>query len=55
MTALLRDPDERTRLGAGGRAHVAQDFSVQSMVSGNLKVYEELLSRTTKGKGKTRE
>jgi len=45
IMALLRDPDERARLGAGGRTHVAQKFSVQSMVSGNLKVYEELLSQ----------
>jgi len=45
ITAVLSDPDERARLGAGGRAHVAQDFSVPSMVSGNLKVYEALLSQ----------
>jgi glycosyltransferase involved in cell wall biosynthesis len=44
VTKLLCDPDKRSRLGAGGRMQVAQNFSVQSMVSGNLKVYEELLS-----------
>jgi glycosyltransferase involved in cell wall biosynthesis len=44
VTQLLCDPDKRSRLGAGGRMQVAQNFSVQSMVSGNLKVYEEMLS-----------
>jgi len=43
ITELLRDPDKRARLGAGGRAQVAQNFSMAGMVSGNLKVYEELL------------
>jgi glycosyltransferase involved in cell wall biosynthesis len=45
ITALLGDPDERIRLGAGGRAHIAQNFSVPRMVSGNLGVYEELLKQ----------
>jgi glycosyltransferase involved in cell wall biosynthesis len=44
VTKLLRDPDKRSGFGAGGRMQVAQNFSVQSLVSGNLKVYEELLS-----------
>jgi len=43
ISELLRDPDKRSRLGVGGRMQVTQNFSVQSMVSGNLKVYDELL------------
>jgi glycosyltransferase involved in cell wall biosynthesis len=43
VTELLRNPGERTRLGTGGRAHIAQHFSLEALVSGNLRVYEELL------------
>jgi glycosyltransferase involved in cell wall biosynthesis len=44
VVGLLLDPDERARLGQGGRTHIAEHFSPEAMVSGNLKVYEELLS-----------
>jgi glycosyltransferase involved in cell wall biosynthesis len=43
VIGLLRDPEKRSLLGAGGRARVAQKFSLDNMVSGNLKVYEEML------------
>ena len=43
IIGLARDPDTRARLGAGGRAHMAEHFSVPAMVSGNLNVYRELL------------
>jgi glycosyltransferase involved in cell wall biosynthesis len=43
VTGLLCDPEKRSVLGAGGRARAAQKFSLDNMVSGNLKVYEEML------------
>jgi glycosyltransferase involved in cell wall biosynthesis len=43
VIGLLRDSEKRSLLGAGGRARVAQKFSLDNMVSGNLKVYEEML------------
>jgi glycosyltransferase involved in cell wall biosynthesis len=42
---LLGDPQERDRLGAGGREQVHKHFSLEAMVSGNLGVYEELLEK----------
>jgi glycosyltransferase involved in cell wall biosynthesis len=41
---LLADPALRRHLGAGGRALVRSEFSVESMVAGNLAVYRELLA-----------
>jgi glycosyltransferase involved in cell wall biosynthesis len=40
---LLGDEPLRRRLGAGGRALVRDEFSVDAMVSGNLAVYREVL------------
>lgn len=40
---LLTDADLRAEFGAAGRRHIAENFSVDRMVSGNLAVYEELL------------
>lgn len=40
---LLADPARRHALGAGGRALMARDFSIDAMVEGNLAVYGELL------------
>jgi len=41
---LAQDPDERARLGAGGRRRVAERFSVDAMVDGNLAVYRAVLA-----------
>ncbi len=41
--ALLTDPGRRRRLGAGGRALMAREFSIDAMVQGNLEVYRELV------------
>jgi glycosyltransferase involved in cell wall biosynthesis len=43
MAALLADPERRRALGSGGRALMAREFSVDAMVDGNLKVYQELV------------
>lgn len=43
LERLLADPALRTRLGAGGRALVAREFSIDTMVDGNLAVYRKLL------------
>lgn len=45
IAALLRDPVRRAQLGDAGRALIASDFSVDTMVEGNLAVYRELLGR----------
>jgi glycosyltransferase involved in cell wall biosynthesis len=42
--ALLADPERRRALGAGGRALIAREFSIDAMVEGNLRVYSELLA-----------
>lgn len=44
--ALLDDPERRHALGAGGRALMAREFSIDAMVEGNLAVYRELLDAT---------
>jgi len=44
VIALLRDADKRDAMAAAGRAHVAKEYSLAGMVSGNLDVYRELLS-----------
>lgn len=43
INALLDDPERRRALGAGGRALMAREFSIDAMVEGNLAVYRELL------------
>jgi len=43
MVRLLRDAGLREKLGAGGREHVAENFSPAAMVSGNLGVYRGVL------------
>ena len=43
LAALLADPVRRRALGAGGRALMAREFSIDAMVEGNLAVYRELL------------
>ncbi|WP_295412857.1 glycosyltransferase, partial [uncultured Thiodictyon sp.] len=42
LGALLTDPARRHALGAGGRALMAREFSIDAMVEGNLAVYQEL-------------
>jgi len=46
VIALAGDPAERARLGDGGRRRVAERFSVDAMVEGNLAVYREVLFET---------
>jgi glycosyltransferase involved in cell wall biosynthesis len=43
IDALLSDPARRRELGAGGQALMAREFSIDTMVEGNLAVYRELL------------
>lgn len=43
MTELLGSPERRRRYGAAGRELVMAQFSIDSMVQGNLAVYRELL------------
>ncbi|WP_295389974.1 glycosyltransferase [uncultured Thiodictyon sp.] len=42
LGALLADPARRRALGAGGRALMVCEFSIDAMVEGNLAVYQEL-------------
>jgi glycosyltransferase involved in cell wall biosynthesis len=42
IEALLSDPERCRRLGAGGQALMAREFSIDAMVDGNLAVYREL-------------
>jgi len=42
---LLSDPERAARMGQRGREIVEQEFSVEQMVAGNWRVYEELLGR----------
>jgi glycosyltransferase involved in cell wall biosynthesis len=44
ITQMLDDPSLRRRLGAAGRQRVLADFSIEQMVDGNLKVYEQVLA-----------
>jgi glycosyltransferase involved in cell wall biosynthesis len=41
IVRLLKDPELRRRLGAAGRQRVADEFSIEKMVQGTLRVYEE--------------
>jgi glycosyltransferase involved in cell wall biosynthesis len=43
LERLLRDPTLLKRLQEEATAHVAREFSLESMVNGNLRVYEELI------------
>ncbi len=43
LTKVLRDGDLRARMGTAGRKHVAEHFSPERMVSGNLDVYKEVI------------
>jgi glycosyltransferase involved in cell wall biosynthesis len=47
LEALLCDPERRRRLGTGGQALMAREFSVDAMVEGNLAVYRELSREAT--------
>jgi glycosyltransferase involved in cell wall biosynthesis len=41
---LLENPDEARRLGAGGRARIERDFSVDAMVRATASVYDEVVA-----------
>ncbi len=43
VVRLLQDNGTRRAFGAAGRMHVAREYSLAGMVSGNLQVYRELL------------
>jgi glycosyltransferase involved in cell wall biosynthesis len=43
LERLLRDPALLEKLCQGAKVHVAREFSLESMVNGNLRVYEELI------------
>lgn len=45
VNALLRDPDERRRMGANGRRRIAEQFHVDDMVDRTLEVYRDALAR----------
>jgi glycosyltransferase involved in cell wall biosynthesis len=44
VSGLLADRDLRQRLGAAGRELIRAEFSSEEMVSGNLRVYRELVN-----------
>ncbi len=44
ITEMLDDAALRRRLGVAGRQRVLADFSIEQMVDGNLKVYEQVLA-----------
>jgi len=45
VSALLADGRRRRTLGEGGRALMAREFTIDTMVEGNLAVYRELLGK----------
>ncbi len=45
LETLLADPVRAAAMGAAGRAIAERDFSIAAMVTGNRRVYTELLSR----------
>jgi glycosyltransferase involved in cell wall biosynthesis len=51
LIALLTDPARRRALGQGGRARIARAFSVETMVTGNLAVYEAVHRHRAAGGG----
>ena len=44
LITLIDDPALRARLGMQGRARIEREFSVETMVEGNLAVYRELIA-----------
>jgi len=46
IVRLLGDRDLGRRLADAGRAHVEQSFSVEGMVSGTLRVYDEVMNES---------
>jgi glycosyltransferase involved in cell wall biosynthesis len=51
ITSLLADPELAARFGSQGRRIIQREFSIDTMVSGNVSIYEELLKG---GRGCTR-
>ena len=49
LGALLADPAGRRALGEGGQALMRREFSIDTMVEGNLAVYRELLGEPGHG------
>ncbi len=47
LERLLRDPALLEKLRQGAQVHVNREFSLESMVNGNLRVYEELIRTPT--------
>lgn len=45
MLKLLEDPQAARAMGAAGRQYMAREFSIETMVAGNLGIYQELLAR----------
>jgi len=43
VTRLLAEPEAARRMGQNGRQRVIETFSISSMVSGNLRVYRQIL------------
>jgi glycosyltransferase involved in cell wall biosynthesis len=43
LAVLLRDPQRRQQLGQAGKALIAAEFSITSMVMANMHVYRELI------------
>ena len=46
IEGLLLDPENAQRLGAAGREHVLQHFTVEAMARGALSVYEAAAEQT---------
>lgn len=47
MIRLLRDPELRQKLGAGGRDRMARSFCPSAMVAGNMQVYRDVLGQSS--------
>ena len=45
LTALSQDADARRKLAQNAQRHIAQEFSIDNMVAGNLRVYKQLLGK----------
>ena len=45
LERLIRDPELRQRLADQGRQKALSDFSIHSMVEGNLKLYQRLIDQ----------
>ncbi len=50
LEQLLRDPDQRRRLGQAGRARIASEFTDERMVARMESLYEDLLAHTAAGR-----